>query len=63
MINEDGTPNTAHSLAKVPCFIIQPQVESLKLHDGTLVDIAPTILDMLGIQQPQDMSGQTLIDF
>jgi 2,3-bisphosphoglycerate-independent phosphoglycerate mutase len=59
MINEDGTPNTAHSTNLVPCIIIDNEVTSIK--DGGLADIAPTILKMMGISQPVEMNGVPLI--
>lgn len=45
MINPDGTPNTAHSLAQVPCFLISQ--EDKRLQTGTLADVAPTILELM----------------
>lgn len=59
MLNDDGSPNTAHSLNPVPCIVT---VEGLELRDGgILADVAPTILQMLGIAQPDGMTGRTLI--
>ncbi len=60
MINPDGSPNTAHSMNPVPCIYVGS--ETLKLHDGKLADIAPTILQLMGIEQPQIMDGKSLID-
>lgn len=59
MINEDGSPNTAHSTNLVPCILIHH--EDLKIKDGGLADIAPTILDLLNINKPEEMNGKSLI--
>lgn len=58
-INPDGTPNTAHSLNPVPFIVVDDDVKSVK--DGILADIAPTILKLMGIPAPKDMTGQPLI--
>lgn len=60
MINEDGTPNTAHTLNPVPFFIIDNQWKG-KLKPGKLADIAPTILTMMGLPLPKEMTGDILI--
>ena len=59
-INSDGSPNTAHSLNPVPVIVIDDNVKSVK--DGTLRDVAPTILDLMKIKQPVEMTGSTLIN-
>jgi 2,3-bisphosphoglycerate-independent phosphoglycerate mutase len=60
MLEDDGSPNTAHSLNPVPVIVTVP---GLKLRDGgILADVAPTILQMLGIEQPEAMTGRSLID-
>jgi 2,3-bisphosphoglycerate-independent phosphoglycerate mutase len=61
MINEDGTPNTAHTLNLVPFFIIDKDWKG-KIKPGKLGDIAPTILTMMNIPIPQEMTGEVLID-
>ena len=59
MLNDDGTPNTAHSLNPVPAIVTE---EGLTLRDGgVLADVAPTILQLLGVEQPAGMTGQSLI--
>jgi 2,3-bisphosphoglycerate-independent phosphoglycerate mutase len=59
MLEPDGSPNTAHSLNPVPVIVTTGGV---RLRDGgILADVAPTILQMLGIDQPDEMSGQSLI--
>ncbi len=59
-INEDGTPNTAHSLNPVP-FIYVTNNNSAKVIDGRLADVAPSILHIMGLEQPEDMTGKNLI--
>ena len=59
-INEDGTPNTAHTLNPVPLFIIDNNWKA-EVKPGKLGDIAPSILKMLGIEIPAEMSGNVLI--
>jgi 2,3-bisphosphoglycerate-independent phosphoglycerate mutase len=61
MINEDGTPNTAHTTALVPCILVDDQYKG-KLKNGKLGDLAPTILRLMGIPAPKEMSGVVLID-
>ncbi|MDP3436870.1 MAG: 2,3-bisphosphoglycerate-independent phosphoglycerate mutase [Bacteroidales bacterium] len=58
-VNPDGSPNTAHSLNPVPFVVIDKDVESVK--DGKLADIAPTILKMMGIPAPAQMTGTPLV--
>jgi 2,3-bisphosphoglycerate-independent phosphoglycerate mutase len=60
MINPDGTPNTAHSMNPVPCIYVGS--ENIKLKNGKLADIAPTILKLMGIPQPAVMDGNPLFD-
>lgn len=59
-INEDGTPNTAHSLNPVP-FVYVSENKSAKVSNGILADVAPSICKILGIKQPEDMTGHCLI--
>jgi 2,3-bisphosphoglycerate-independent phosphoglycerate mutase len=59
MINEDGSPNTAHTTNLVPCIIIDSDVKHVK--DGKLGDIAPTVLQMLGVPIPAEMTGNVLV--
>ncbi len=60
MINEDGSPNTAHTMNPVPFFIIDNQWKGT-LKTGKLGDLAPTMLTMLGIEIPKEMTGNILI--
>ena len=60
MINEDGTPNTAHTKNPVPLFFIDRNLKP-ELKPGKLADLAPTILKIMGIEQPKEMTGEILI--
>lgn len=60
-INPDGTPNTAHSLNPVPCVYVTARKDA-KVEDGKLADVAPTILKIMGIPQPAEMTGHALIN-
>ena len=60
-INPDGTPNTAHSLNPVP-FIYVTDNNSATVKDGRLADVAPSILHIMGLEQPADMTGENLIE-
>ena len=66
LINEDGSPNTAHTLNPVPFFIIDNDPMAIggkgTLKPGKLADIAPTILTMMGLPIPVEMNGEILID-
>ncbi|MBO4806383.1 MAG: 2,3-bisphosphoglycerate-independent phosphoglycerate mutase [Paludibacteraceae bacterium] len=59
-INPDGTPNTAHSLNPVP-FVYISSNKSAKVEDGKLADVAPSVLYLLGLEQPKEMTGKNLI--
>ncbi len=59
-VNADGSPNTAHSLNPVP-FIYVTENKSAKVENGKLADVAPSICTILGIEQPKEMTGQSLI--
>jgi len=59
MLEPDGSPNTAHSLNPVPVIVTMPE---LTLHEGgVLADVAPTVLELLGYEQPTAMTGRSLI--
>jgi 2,3-bisphosphoglycerate-independent phosphoglycerate mutase len=60
MLEPDGSPNTAHTCNPVPLVLTLPDLE-LRQGDGILADIAPTILELLGVAQPAGMSGSSLI--
>jgi 2,3-bisphosphoglycerate-independent phosphoglycerate mutase len=60
MLEEDGSPNTAHSTNPVPLIITAPDVT---LRDGgVLGDVAPTVLELLAVEQPTAMTGRSLIE-
>ena len=62
VINEDGTPNTAHSKNLVPCILVGKDFNNkYKLRDGILADVAPTILDLMDVEAPKEMTGRSLI--
>lgn len=60
-INNDGTPNTAHSLNAVP-FIYVTENKQAKVENGILADVAPSILHIMGLSQPAEMTGKNLIE-
>jgi 2,3-bisphosphoglycerate-independent phosphoglycerate mutase len=60
MLEPDGSPNTAHTSNPVPLIVTLPGVRLLE-HEGILADVAPTVLGLLGISQPEEMSGRSLI--
>ena len=59
MLDENGEPFTAHTTNLVPFYIVGA---SVKLRDGRLCDIAPTMLQILGLPQPAEMDGRSLIE-
>ena len=62
MMNEEGKPKTSHTTNKVPFVMANaPEGWSLKKQDGVLGDVAPTILACMGLEQPEEMSGTSLL--
>ncbi|MBQ4138644.1 MAG: 2,3-bisphosphoglycerate-independent phosphoglycerate mutase [Muribaculaceae bacterium] len=59
-VNADGTPNTAHSLNPVPCIYVSENKQA-HVKNGRLADVAPSILQIMGLEQPADMTGEKLI--
>ena len=59
MVNPDGSPNTAHTTNPVPLIVVDPDIKEVKA--GVLGDIAPTILKMMGLEQPEAMTRESLI--
>jgi 2,3-bisphosphoglycerate-independent phosphoglycerate mutase len=59
-VNSDGSPNTAHSLNPVPVILVSTE-KNTRLNDGILADVAPTILERMGLSQPIEMTGKTLL--
>jgi len=60
-VNPDGTPNTAHSLNPVPIVVVSDRVAKVK--DGILADVAPTVLDLMGLPKPAEMTGESLVEY
>ena len=60
-INPDGTPNPAHSLNPVPIIVVSDRVASVQ--NGVLADVAPTVLKLMGLDQPAEMTGKSLVEF
>lgn len=62
MLNDHGTPKTSHTTNKVPFVMANaPEGWSLKKTDGVLGDVAPTVLAVMGVEQPGDMEGHSLL--
>jgi 2,3-bisphosphoglycerate-independent phosphoglycerate mutase len=59
MLNLDGSPNTAHSMNLVPCIVIDDRFTHIE--NGSLADVSPTILKMMGVEQPKEMTGKSLV--
>jgi 2,3-bisphosphoglycerate-independent phosphoglycerate mutase len=59
-INDDGSENTAHSLNPVPCIFISDK-KGIQLENGILADVAPTLLNVMGLEVPAEMTGKNLI--
>ena len=59
MINPDGSPNTAHTTNPVPVILVDP--EKKEINSGILGDIAPTILDLIGVAKPETMTQKSLL--
>jgi 2,3-bisphosphoglycerate-independent phosphoglycerate mutase len=58
-LQTDGTPHTAHTMNLVPCILISDSNKFLQ--NGILADVAPTILDLMGIEKPAEMTGKSLL--
>lgn len=61
MKNEDGTPHTAHTTNPVPCFLVAKDLDGVTINNGKLGDVAPTILELFGLEQPEEMNGVSLL--
>ncbi|GLB53726.1 2,3-bisphosphoglycerate-independent phosphoglycerate mutase [Neptunitalea chrysea] len=60
MVNPDGSPNTAHTTNLVPVILVDKDIK--EVHDGVLGDIAPTVLKLVGVEQPEAMTQKSLVD-
>ena len=58
-VNPDGSPNTAHTLNPVPVFLLDDR--GYRMRSGVLADVAPTILELMGLEQPAEMTGHSLL--
>ena len=62
MINDDGTPNTAHTKNPVPCILLGNDLGGVEtLRNGRLADVAPTLLELMGVEKGEEMTGESLI--
>jgi 2,3-bisphosphoglycerate-independent phosphoglycerate mutase len=61
MINPDGSPQTAHTTNLVPLIYVADDADEKTLKSGKLADIAPTILSLLGLEAPEEMTGDVLV--
>ena len=59
MINPDGSPNTAHTTNLVPVYLID--IDAKSINEGALCDIAPTVLELMGVEQPAAMTAKSLL--
>ena len=57
-----GEPFTAHTTNRVPFILVGDKFKNVTLHEGVLADIAPTLLDCMGLEKPVEMTGKTLIN-
>ncbi len=62
MRNPDGSPNTAHTTNLVHCIYVADDADQYKVNDGILADFAPTLLQMLGLPQPAEMTGRSMLE-
>jgi 2,3-bisphosphoglycerate-independent phosphoglycerate mutase len=60
-LNADGSPNTAHSTNPVPVWLVS-NATSTQLNNGILADVAPTVLQLMGVAQPEEMTGKSIIN-
>jgi 2,3-bisphosphoglycerate-independent phosphoglycerate mutase len=58
---DTGMPHTAHTINRVPMILVDEQRKQSRLEEGTAIDVAPTVLHLLGVPQPEEMTGHSLI--
>ena len=58
---ETGEPHTAHTTNPVPCWLVGESYRDVRLREGILADVAPTLLELMGLPQPDEMTGRSLI--
>ena len=58
---DTGMPHTAHTMNRVPVILVDEERKRSRLNQGTAIDVAPTVLRLLGVPQPQEMTGRSLI--
>ena len=62
MINDDGSPNTAHMKNPVPCVLVSTHIDdTVKMNPGRLADVAPTLLHLMRLEKPPQMTGKSLM--
>ncbi|BDS12497.1 2,3-bisphosphoglycerate-independent phosphoglycerate mutase [Aureispira anguillae] len=61
MINDDGSPHTAHTVNPVPCFFVANEVTGVSIKDGKLADVAPTLLQLMQLEPSEEMNGTALL--
>jgi 2,3-bisphosphoglycerate-independent phosphoglycerate mutase len=61
MVDGNGSPHTAHTSNRVPLILVDPENRGARLQPGILADIAPTILNLLGLNVPTEMTGKNLV--
>ena len=62
LINPDGSPHTAHTTNLVHAIYVADDADQFKVNDGILADVAPTLLDMAGVEQPAEMTGKSMLE-
>jgi len=63
MVNEDGSPHTAHTTNPVPVIYVSERAKQANLEGGKLADISPTLLSLMDVERPEEMSGNILVTF
>jgi 2,3-bisphosphoglycerate-independent phosphoglycerate mutase len=58
---DTGMPHTAHTINRVPVILVDQERQGSRLNEGSAIDVAPTVLHLLGLPQPREMTGHSLI--